>query len=211
MSLNQPTPPSNPTRRDTYTSSISANGTLLNQPAAAPQNNLVNQPTAMPQREKHRQEVTVDGFRALGIVSTFIAGVESQCLGLVSEIDGHPMISEATSALLLIGLSLSAFGAALSLLAARWFDLLKGNELTMLEHRWQCAQKRPLSEEASFTKNESDIQGVSNTGDHPKTECKVHPIPDNIKQDVMDFHKNWDWRDYLVAKAISSALLLVFS
>jgi hypothetical protein len=90
-------------------------------------------------------------------------------------------------------------------------SLLKGNELTMLEHRWQCAQKRPLSEEASFTKNESDIQGVSNTGDHPKTECKVHPIPDNIKQDVMDFHKNWDWRDYLVAKAISSALLLVFS
>jgi hypothetical protein len=61
------------------------------------------------------------GFRNLGIVSTFIAGVEAQCLGLVADAPNHGIL-EAVNALLIIGLLLSAFGAAISLLSARWFE-----------------------------------------------------------------------------------------
>lgn len=62
------------------------------------------------------------GFRSLGIVSTFIAGVEGQCLGLVPEPDNRNGLLEAVKALLLVGLLMSSFGAAISLLSARWFE-----------------------------------------------------------------------------------------
>lgn len=62
------------------------------------------------------------GFRTLGIVSTFIAGVEAQCLGLTADADTQAPAIQAINALLLIGLLLSAFGAVTSLLTARWFE-----------------------------------------------------------------------------------------
>lgn len=58
----------------------------------------------------------------MGIISTFIAGVEAQCLGLVSSSPNHTGLLEAASAFLLIGLLFSSFGAAVSLLSARWFE-----------------------------------------------------------------------------------------
>ncbi|CAE6505281.1 unnamed protein product [Rhizoctonia solani] len=148
----------------------------------------LTQPIQLVKVERDRQEVTVEGFRTLGIVSTFIAGVESQCLGLVSDIPGHPSLSEAASALLLIGLLLSSFGAALSLLSARWFDLLRDKQITMLEYRWECARNN---------RNSSD----------PDLEKQIS-IPGAIKQEV-DTPK-WNLRDYLVAKTINSALIIVF-
>ncbi|CAE7229096.1 unnamed protein product [Rhizoctonia solani] len=137
--------------------------------------------------ERDRQEVTVEGFRTLGIVSTFIAGVESQCLGMVSDIPEHPRLSEATSALLLTGLLLSSFGAALSLLSARWFDLLKDRQLTMLEYRWACARNNRKSEDM---------------------EKQPVPIPEKIREEVEALE--WNWRDYLVVKAIRFAIIFVF-
>lgn len=65
----------------------------------------------------------ITGFRTLGIVSTFIAGVEAQCLSLTGNaIDTQAPAIQAINALLLIGLLLSAFGAVTSLLVARWFE-----------------------------------------------------------------------------------------
>ncbi|QRV96076.1 hypothetical protein RhiJN_24094 [Ceratobasidium sp. AG-Ba] len=91
--------------------------------------------------ERDMQGVTVEGFRTLGVVSTFIAGVEAQCFGLVpSDTRSEEPMVKAISALLVIGLLLSSFGAVTALLAARWFDLLKGDEVELLNHRWACAR-----------------------------------------------------------------------
>ncbi|KAG9127557.1 hypothetical protein FRC07_012302 [Ceratobasidium sp. 392] len=93
--------------------------------------------------KKRMQEVTVEGFRTLGIVSTFIAGVEAQCLGLTADGDIEDRVVQAINALLLIGLLLSAFGAVTSLLVARWFDLLvREDELRLLDLQWEKA--RPI-------------------------------------------------------------------
>lgn len=131
----------------------------------------------------------MEGYRTLGLVSTFIAGVESQCLGLLSGESNHSGLGEAASALLLIGLSLSALGAALSLLAARWFDLLTGDQIIMLEYRWACAQSN---------RKRSDPEA-------PPVEID---IPKEIQGNINTF--KWNWRDYLVAKAVGSAVIIVF-
>ncbi|KAG8738202.1 hypothetical protein FRC10_007138 [Ceratobasidium sp. 414] len=82
------------------------------------------------------------GFRTLGLVSTFIAGVESQCLGLTANVDNsRDRLVQATNALLLIGLLLSSFGAVTSLFAARWFE---GDEVKLLDYRWDRA-RAPVS------------------------------------------------------------------
>lgn len=62
------------------------------------------------------------GFRTLGVVSTFIAGVEAQCLSLVADTKISPRMCEIASTFLICGLLLSVFGAAISLLAARWVE-----------------------------------------------------------------------------------------
>ncbi|CAE6380769.1 unnamed protein product [Rhizoctonia solani] len=134
-------------------------------------------------------KITVEGYRTLGIVSTFIAGVESQCLGLVSGAEGHPGVIEVATALLLIGLLLSSFGASLALLSARWFDLLKGDEIEFLEHKW------------------------SRTRRQRKSSCKDTLIEDGDKMQAMASDTNVHekhWKDYLVAKAVGSTLLIVF-
>ncbi|CAE6451587.1 unnamed protein product [Rhizoctonia solani] len=147
------------------------------------------QPTPKVQIERDRQGVTVEGYRTLGLVSTFIAGVESQCLGLLSDESDRSELGEVASALLLIGLSLSVLGAALSLLAARWFDLLKGDQIIMLEYRWACAQNN---------RKRSD------------PEAPAVDIPKELQGVIDDFKRNRSWRDYLVAKAVGSAVLIVF-
>ncbi|KAG8702568.1 hypothetical protein FRC09_004667, partial [Ceratobasidium sp. 395] len=91
--------------------------------------------------ERDMQGVTVDGFNTLGIVSTFIAGVEAQCLSFTADPGDHnPSVVEAINALLLIGVLLSTFGAVTALLAGRWFNLLNGPEVELLDHRWNCAR-----------------------------------------------------------------------
>ncbi|KAG9098607.1 hypothetical protein FRC06_006162 [Ceratobasidium sp. 370] len=85
--------------------------------------------------ERDMQAVTVEG-----VVSTFIAGVEAQCLSVTANVNPHDRVVQAINALLLIGLFLSSFGAVTSLLAARWFDLLRGDEVKLLDHRWECAR-----------------------------------------------------------------------
>ncbi|ELU36020.1 hypothetical protein AG1IA_09950 [Rhizoctonia solani AG-1 IA] len=127
-----------------------------------------------------------EGFRALGIASTFIAGVQSQCLGLVSNIPDHPKYSEVASALLIIGLLLSTFGAALSLLSARWFNLLKGDQIRLLEYRWECARKKDRYD----IETQSDVQTVAN---QPK--CNGH---------------YGSKRDYIVAKVVGLSVPVVF-
>ncbi|KAF8734846.1 hypothetical protein RHS02_06642, partial [Rhizoctonia solani] len=136
--------------------------------------------------EEGMQNVTVEGFRALGIASTFIAGVQSQCLGLVSNIPDHPKYSEVASALLIIGLLLSTFGAALSLLSARWFNLLKGDQIRLLEYRWECARKKDRYD----IETQSDVQTVAN---QPK--CNGH---------------YGSKRDYIVAKVVGLSVPVVF-
>ncbi|KAG8719124.1 hypothetical protein FRC08_003605 [Ceratobasidium sp. 394] len=97
--------------------------------------------------ERDMQGVTVDGFNTLGIVSTFIAGVEAQCLSFTADPEGHrPSVVEAINALLLIGVLLSTFGAITALLAGRWFNLLNGPEVELLDHRWSCARPDPTGE-----------------------------------------------------------------
>ncbi|KAG9120018.1 hypothetical protein FRC07_004663 [Ceratobasidium sp. 392] len=97
--------------------------------------------------ERDMQGVTVDGFNTLGIVSTFIAGVEAQCLSFTADPGDHrPSVVEAINALLLIGVLLSTFGAITALLAGRWFNLLQGPEVELLDHRWSCARPDPTGE-----------------------------------------------------------------
>ncbi|CAE6458029.1 unnamed protein product [Rhizoctonia solani] len=149
----------------------------------------VYEPVQIVKVERDRQEVTVEGFRTLGIVSTFIAGVESQCLGLVSGVpdDKNPRLREAVSALLLTGLLLSSFGAALSLLSARWFDLLRDKQLTMLEYRWECARNNRKS-----------------------ADLEKQPPPQAPEKIQGEVNPKWNLRDFLVAKAIGLALPVVF-
>ncbi|KAF8595958.1 hypothetical protein BDV93DRAFT_514530 [Ceratobasidium sp. AG-I] len=108
--------------------------------------------------ERDMQAYWVSGFRTLGVASTFIAGVEAQCLSLTfnnhTETPGTPGTPETpekpfikvANAFLLIGLLFSTFGAASSLLAARWFDLLRGAEVDLLEYRWGKSNKRATGE-----------------------------------------------------------------
>ncbi|KAF8734816.1 hypothetical protein RHS02_06653, partial [Rhizoctonia solani] len=134
-------------------------------------------------------QITVEGYRTLGVVSTFIAGVESQCLGMVTDVKDspHPRVIEAASALLLTGLLLSSFGAALALLAARWFDLLKDEEVEILELQWSCARRQRKCTKGSEPDNES------------KSQIDV----------IIDGHEK-HWKDFLVAKAVSATLFVVF-
>ncbi|KAG9080576.1 hypothetical protein FRC06_006403 [Ceratobasidium sp. 370] len=98
--------------------------------------------------ERDMQGVTVDGFNTLGIVSTFIAGVEAQCLSFTADPGDHnPSIVEAINALLLIGVLLSTFGAITALLSGRWFNLLNGPEVELLDHRWSCARPDPSGDD----------------------------------------------------------------
>ncbi|KAG8742783.1 hypothetical protein FRC12_015267 [Ceratobasidium sp. 428] len=98
------------------------------------------------------------GFRTLGIVSTFIAGVEAQCLGLTADGDINDRVVQAINALLLIGILLSAFGAVTSLLVARWFDLLvREDELRMLDYKWEAARPAVTKfDVALFSEKEQD-------------------------------------------------------
>ncbi|QRV77280.1 hypothetical protein RhiJN_05295 [Ceratobasidium sp. AG-Ba] len=92
--------------------------------------------------ERDMQEVTVEGYRTLGVVSTFIAGIEAQCFSLVPDANTSSSSAvQAITALFTIGLLLSSFGAVTALLAARWFDLLKGDEVDLLNHRWACGRE----------------------------------------------------------------------
>ncbi|CAE6355391.1 unnamed protein product, partial [Rhizoctonia solani] len=128
------------------------------------------------------------GFRTLGIVSTFIASAEAQCLGLVSDIPNHPKLSEAANALLLVGLLLSCFGAVLSLLSARWFEVLTDDQVELLEERLTEARKRGAR--SSMLEDATDsVQEIKGEGSH----TTIEPT----------------WKDHLVAKAIGSALILV--
>ncbi|KAG9102526.1 hypothetical protein FRC06_001835 [Ceratobasidium sp. 370] len=98
--------------------------------------------------ERDMQEVTVDGFNTLGIVSTFIAGVEAQCLSFTADPGDHnPSVVEVINALLLIGVLLSTFGAVTALLSGRWFNLLNGPEVELLDHRWSCARPDPTGDD----------------------------------------------------------------
>ncbi|QRW23410.1 nicotinamide mononucleotide adenylyltransferase [Rhizoctonia solani] len=199
-----PVPPT-PPRADSF----STGQTLVNQTGQ----------TAPSPYEKHRlQEVTVEGYRTLGVVSTFIAGVESQCIGLVSDYNGidHPRLREASSALLLIGLSLSTLGAALSLLSARWFDLLRADQLKMLEYRWDCAVKKA---EAGREKHNSKVGDTSKAESTSKEASKDDSLKDshtatpNIRKHIDEFNaSNWRarWRDNLMAFAIRSPVPVVF-
>ncbi|GAB1522324.1 hypothetical protein RhiTH_005438 [Rhizoctonia solani] len=99
----------------------------------------------------------------------------------------HPRVIEAASALLLTGLLLSSFGAALALLAARWFDLLKDEEVEILELQWSCARRQRKCTKGSEPDNES------------KSQIDV----------IIDGHEK-HWKDFLVAKAVSATLFVVF-
>ncbi|QRW10851.1 hypothetical protein RhiLY_09850 [Ceratobasidium sp. AG-Ba] len=106
--------------------------------------------------ERDMQAVTVEGFNTLGVVSTFIAGVEASCLGLTSNTDGHNLNTiEAINALLLIGIFLSTFGAITSLFAGRWFNLLQGPEVELLDHQWSCARPSPAGKSLIPEDNEN--------------------------------------------------------
>ncbi|CAE6462631.1 unnamed protein product [Rhizoctonia solani] len=158
---------------------ISSNGTATE----------ISQPSPLKLREDI-QKVTIEGFRTLGIVSTFVAGVEAQCLGLISDVSGHPRLSEAASALLLVGLSLTAFGAALSLLSARWFELLTGKELDLLRDRVMAARIKSRN-------HIDDIYVASASGQVEKP------------QDVY-YESGPTWKDHLVARAVGSTTMIVF-
>ncbi|EUC59367.1 transmembrane protein, putative, partial [Rhizoctonia solani AG-3 Rhs1AP] len=141
--------------------------------------------------ERDLQAVTIEGFRTLGIVSTFIASAEAQCLGLVSDIPDHPKISEAATALLLVGLLLSSFGAALSLLSARWFEVLTDDQVELLEERLMEARRKGARSSMPL-----DAQELDSAQDIKVEEPYADIIP--------------TWKDRLVAKALGTALVLVF-
>ncbi|KAG9122671.1 hypothetical protein FRC07_000858 [Ceratobasidium sp. 392] len=147
--------------------------------------------------ERDMQSVTVEGFRTLGVVSTFIAGVEAQCFSLVSGEDKNAPIIQSINALLLIGLLFSSFGAVTALLSARWFDLLQGDEIELLDHRWACSRAGISSETAAAPAPQRRDSGIDSKfeyteeGDIPnqniraKVQACIHP------------HRNW-----ILAKAI---------
>ncbi|KAF8595975.1 hypothetical protein BDV93DRAFT_611159 [Ceratobasidium sp. AG-I] len=105
--------------------------------------------------ERDIQEVTIEGFRAVGVLSTFIAAAEAQCLSLTSDAEKfHQSTVHVINAFLLCGLLFSTFGAFTSMLAARWFSRLTGDELELLDHRWSRAHLGPSRQGASLRPGE---------------------------------------------------------
>lgn len=145
--------------------------------------------------ERDMQGVTVEGYRTLGVVSTFIAGVEAQCFSLVPEgANSDKGLVQAISALLIIGLLLSSFGAVTALLAARWFDLLKGEEIALLNHRWACARAGFSRPPTNSTKRDSGLADkfeYTHDGDLPS---------DSIREQVYACKR--DTRNWILAKVI---------
>ncbi|KDN39275.1 hypothetical protein RSAG8_08910, partial [Rhizoctonia solani AG-8 WAC10335] len=126
----------------------------------------------------------IEGYRSLGTASIFAAGVESQCIGLVTDAasKASPRLMGIANAFLLTGLILSSFGTALAFLTANWYEYLEGVQLEALAYRWTHA-KRIL------------IQ------DNRKEVPLVEP-PELTSQ-------RCSWKDYMVSVAMSSVLSII--
>ncbi|KAG8772500.1 hypothetical protein FRC12_003040 [Ceratobasidium sp. 428] len=158
--------------------------------------------------QKTRKQVTVEGYRTLGILSTFTAGVEAQCLSLTPDnADPTDPTIQAIHAFLFIGLLLSSFGAVTSLLAARWFDLLvKPSELELLSHQWECSWQSAaggivtelVKEKVKITDPDSEFQYSPLEGAGPSNA---------IKEQVRRCKLNT--RNWLLAKAIFLPLNMI--
>ncbi|KAL5631467.1 hypothetical protein ACGC1H_007106 [Rhizoctonia solani] len=86
--------------------------------------------------------ITTKGFRTLGLASTFIAGVETQFLSIITTANAQDtVVLQASSGFLLLGILLSAFGAIGAFISSRWFELLTAEEVEWLEHRWAYARR----------------------------------------------------------------------
>ncbi|KAG8721422.1 hypothetical protein FRC09_007927 [Ceratobasidium sp. 395] len=143
--------------------------------------------------ERDMQSVTVEGFRTLGVVSTFIAGVEAQCFSLVSSLENPDAVVQAISALLLIGLLFSSFGAVTALLSARWFDLLQGDEVELLDHRWACSR-------AGITRAVSEPRKRDSLGEKFEYTEEGYLPNDKIRQKVQACQH--PGRNWILSKAV---------
>ncbi|KAB5589523.1 hypothetical protein CTheo_7030 [Ceratobasidium theobromae] len=94
-------------------------------------------------KDKADKEMLVGRFRALGVMSTFVAGVEAQCLGLILWPENKSGLLEVVRALLLAGLLLSLFGAALSVFLARWVEVLGAGGRMILSYQRNCERMYP--------------------------------------------------------------------
>ncbi|KAG8696497.1 hypothetical protein FRC09_008477 [Ceratobasidium sp. 395] len=148
------------------------------------------------------QRITLPGYRTLGILSTFTAGVEAQCLSLTPDnADPTDPTIQAIHAFLFIGLLLSSFGAVTSLLAA-----LKPSELELLSHQWECSWQSAaggivtelVKEKVKITDPDSEFQYSPLEGAGPSNA---------IKEQVRRCKLNT--RNWLLAKAIFLPLNMI--
>ncbi|EUC53550.1 transmembrane protein, putative, partial [Rhizoctonia solani AG-3 Rhs1AP] len=128
----------------------------------------------------------IEGYRSLGTASIFAAGVESQCIGLVTDAanNANPKLMEIANALLLVGLLLSSFGTALAFLTANWYEYLEGVQLEALAYRWAHAKQ------------------ILMQADDKQEATPVAP-PAELKS------QRCSWTDYMVSTAISSVLSVI--
>jgi len=81
------------------------------------------------------RRITMEGFRSLGILATFFAGLQAQMLS-TSLSDNSTTASRLVNAFWLAGIALDVFGAILATLTARWFEVLDDRHVEFLDHIW---------------------------------------------------------------------------
>lgn len=79
-----------------------------------------------------RRKMTEDGYRALGILATFMAAVQAQIMGSTSS-SVNSSTSQIINVFFFVGLLADIFGAILSYAAARWFEMLTQDESIHLQ------------------------------------------------------------------------------
>lgn len=121
-----PTQPTTPT--STATRPESQDVTPFQAPANDPS-------TVVQMIDCHR--ITIEGFRSLGILATFFAGLQAQMLS-VSFSDNSTTASRLVNAFWIAGVILDVFGAVLATLTARWFEVLDARHVEFLDKTWSA-------------------------------------------------------------------------
>ncbi|KDQ52163.1 hypothetical protein JAAARDRAFT_210720 [Jaapia argillacea MUCL 33604] len=79
--------------------------------------------------------VAQSGYKTLGVISTFLAGVQIQVLTALA-IDRQDALAQVAGALFFTGFIADVMGAILCFQCARWFELLTPDEITHLRSSW---------------------------------------------------------------------------
>jgi len=78
---------------------------------------------------------TMDGFRSVGLIAIFLAGLQAQMLSVTLP-DNDTLSAKFVNALWLAGVFLDVFAAVLATLTARWFEVLQPFDVEFLHNSW---------------------------------------------------------------------------